>query len=672
MRIRPHSRTPLASIAPIALPLSVWVPLALAEPTPPEPAVLPAVTITATKQAQTLEDVSASATVHDGASLEAAGVTRLESLEQITPGLSFQPFGQAGVHVPVMRGISAQFFSFSSSTLLLVDGVPTLMAQGFDNGLLGIARVEVLRGPQSTLYGRNAQAGVISIHSLKPGDPPRTTLSADLTSRAGRALRFDLSRALVQDTLYASIAGEWNRQDGFISNLNTGQREDDRERRNVKLALRWTPDQRTDATLRYDRQTFDDGAALWGSPAAERATVRSGTPSWNRSAATNLSLDVAHDFGEGLKLRSITASNTYQDRVQQDTDFQPADSLSIARDHRFRTLSQELRLEGRSGSARWLAGLYLDREDHELLNEQKGPLGLTRLDSTLKTDSRALFTHWTTPLNRDWTLEAGARIERSETGFAPRAQPQLSTESTEVSPKLALRYRISPAAQLYANASTGYRSGGFNVFVPAARYAAYEAEKLRSFEVGTKGVLGHRRLRYSAALYRMQLRNMQVQQMPTPGVVYITNAASGHATGVEFEVEWLLGQGWQLKSGLAFNRTRCDRFRDGPNVYDGNRNPFAPDLSGHIGVRYDAPAGWHVQAQVSGMDKVYLDAANRYRRNGYGVLNLQAGRSLGAYELSAYVRNVANKRYDAVGFQNGFVTVYSPPREVGLRLTWRM
>jgi iron complex outermembrane receptor protein len=672
MRICSTTPRPFALTALIALPLSAWVPMAQAQSADLEPAVLPAVTITATKQPQPLEDVSASATVHDGESLEAAGITRLESLEQITPGLSFQPFGQTGVHAPVMRGISAQFFSFSSSTLLLVDGVPTLMAQGFDDGLLGIERVEVLRGPQSTLYGRNAEAGVISIHTLKPGNEPRTTVSTDITSRSGRALRFDLSRPLVQDTLYASIAGEWNRQDGFITNLNTGQREDDRERRNIKLALRWTPDQRTDATLRYARQDFDDGAALWGAPTAERATVRSGTPSWNRSAGTSLSLDVAHDFGSGVKLRSTTASNTYQDHVQQDTDFQPADMLYIARDHRFRTLSQELRLEGRAGPTQWLAGLYVDREDHDLFNEQQLPLGLTRSVSSLKSDSTALFTHWTVPLNRDWTLETGARLERSEMRFAPLAQPQRSTDSTQVSPKLALQYRVSPAAHLYASASTGYRSGGFNVFVPAAQYAAYEAEKLRSVEVGTKGMLANRRLRYSAALYRMQLRNMQVQQMPVPGMVYIANAASGHSTGAEFELEWLLGQGWQLKSGLAFNRTRFDRFRDGANIYDGNRNPFAPDLSGHVGVRYDSPAGWHVQTLISGMDKVYLDAANRYSRNGHGVLNLQAGRSFGPYELSAYVRNVANKRYDAVGFQNGIVTVYSPPREIGLRLTWRM
>lgn len=636
------------------------------------PQTLPTVTVTVGKQAQRLDAVAASVAVHDGELLEATGVTRLESLEQVTPGLSFQSFGQAGVHSPVMRGISAQFFSFSSSTLLLVDGVPTLMAQGFDDGLLGIDRVEVLRGPQSTLYGRNAEAGVISIHTRKPDNTPRTAVSTELFSRSGRALRFDLSRPLVQNTFYVSIAGDWSRQDGFITNLATGRREDDRERRNLKLALRWTPDARTDATLRYAQQDFDDGAALWGSPSAPRATVRSGTPSWNRSGGDTVSLDVAHDFGTGLKLRSVTAYNTYNDRIQQDTDFQPADTQHIARDHRFRNLSQELRLEGQVDASRWLVGLYADRDDHDLLNTQKLSAALIQSAAALQGHSTALFTNWTVPLTPRWTLETGARVERNEVDFTPAGRARQSASDTNVSPKLALQYQFAPSAQVYASVSQGMRAGGFNVFVPAANYAAYTPEKLRSVEIGVKGTLAEQRLRYSAALYRMQMRDMQVQQMPEPGMVYITNAASGHSSGAEFELNCLLGRGWQLQSGLALNRTRFDRFQDGANVYDGRRNPFAPDVSGHVSLRYDDSAGWHAQAQVYGTGKVYLDAANRYSRNGYGLVNLQAGRSFGAFELSTYVRNAANKRFDAVGFQNGIVTVYSPPREVGLRLAWRI
>lgn len=113
--------------------------------------------------------------------------------------------------------------SFSSSTALVVDGVATLSGLGFDDALLGIERVEVLRGPQSTLYGRNAEAGAVSIVTRRPGNEPLAATSIDLGSRDKQPLRFDASRALVQDTLYPGVAGEFARQGGFIDNTYTGR-----------------------------------------------------------------------------------------------------------------------------------------------------------------------------------------------------------------------------------------------------------------------------------------------------------------------------------------------------------------------------------------------------------------------------------------------------------------
>lgn len=634
---------------------------------------LPVLTVSAaSKQEQALETAPASITVLDAEILETAGMSGLDSVAQLAPGLSFQPFGQTGVHAAVMRGISANFFSYSTSTLLLVDGVPTLMAQGFDTSLLGVERIEVLRGPQGTLYGRNAEAGVIAVSSRQPGNEPYSLVSAELGSRNKHALAMELSRALVPDTLYAAISAEWQRQDGFITNRSSGARVDDRESSNVRLALRWTPSARTDATLRLNHLEYDDGGNLWGSPSAARATVASGTPSYNRSQGTTLSLNVSHELGDGLKLRSVTAYNQFDDRVQQDTDFLAPDNLHIARDHRFRNLSQELRLEGRSRLGNWLLGLYADQDRHSLINEQKLPLALTRSYANQDGHSSALFGEWSLPLGERWTLVAGARAERDVVNFTPAGAASRSASWQRLSPKLALQYHLSDDSQLYVSATDGFRAGGFNVFVPATNYSSYQPEAVRAYELGTKGWLLEKRLRYSAALYWMDISNMQVQQMPTAGVVYITNAASGTSRGAEFELDYLFASRWQLQAGLALNRTRFDRFRDGSNVYDGNRNPFAPDINGRLSLRYDDPANWYALATLTGTGKVYLDAANRYSRNGYGLVNLAGGYRFGQVELSAYVNNLADRRYDAVGYQNGIVTVYSPPREAGLRLTWRM
>ncbi|WP_024304094.1 TonB-dependent receptor [Pseudogulbenkiania sp. MAI-1] len=633
---------------------------------------LPAVTVTATKQPQTLGSVAASVSAFAGEDLAAAGIDNLEGVARMTPGFTFQAQGQSGLQPPVMRGLTANIISFSSSVAMVVDGVPTLRAQGFDDNLLGVERVEVLRGPQSTLYGRNAEAGVVNIVTRKPDNDPYAVVSAEVGSRDKHALRFDASHPLLKDTLYLGVAGEFVEQDGFIDNAFKGRKDDDRERRNGRFTLRWTPGERTDAALRYAERAYRDGASLWGSASSpQRAVVRSGTDGFNDSTARTLSLDVVHELASGMRLRSITANNDYTDRLVQDTDFLPADLLHVARDHHFRTLSQEFRLEGQWGEARWLAGFYADRDDHDLRFEQKTPLALTTTQAVQKGDSTALFTHWTVPLAERWSVTAGARIERSEARFTLNGGREESLDSTRFSPKLALQYQWQPEAMIYASVADGFRAGGFNAFSPETS-RRYEPERVRSFELGAKGSLLERRLRYGTSLYLMDVSSMQVQQMALPGQVFITNAASARSIGAEAELQYLLGAGWRVQAALGFNRTRFREFTDGAGNHEGKHNPFAPDITGHLGLRYDAPQGWYAQAAVSGVGKVYLDAANRYRQPGYGLVDLAAGYPLGRAELSAYVHNAANKKYDAVGFLNGQATVYSPPREIGLRLTYRL
>jgi len=666
--------SPLFMRASGLAPLLVTALSAAAQPATGTEHELPAVTVTVNKQSQALERVPASVSVYDGEELEANGVRGLDGVAAMTPGFSFQTMGQSGAQPPVMRGLSANVTSFSSSTALVVDGVATLRGLGFDDALLGVERVEVLRGPQSTLYGRNAEAGVVNIVTRRPGNEPYAAVSLEMGSRDKQALRFDASRALVENTLFLGVAGEFARQDGFIDNTYTGRKEDDRERKGGRVALRWTPDARTDATLRFSQREYDDGGALWGPTGGTREAVRSGTASWNRSKARSASLDVAHELGADLRLRSITASNEYFDRILQDSDFQPVDLLHLGRDYHFKTLSQELRLEGKAGDAHWLAGLYLDRDDNALNFEQKTPLALVRTRSVQKGSSAAVFTHWDVPLAAQWSVQAGLRVERDEMRFALASGSEQSRGWTHASPKLALQYQWLPAAQLYASVSDGFRAGGFNAFAPEAQ-RRYEPEKVRAFELGTKGHLLNRRLRYSTAVYRMDIDDMQVQQMgAVPGQVFMTNAASARSTGAEAELRWLVGSGWQVQAALGLNHTRFREFRDGANDYAGKRNPFAPDLNGHLGVRYDAPSGWFAQAQVVGAGKVYVDAANTpsSKRAGYGVVNLAAGYAWTRTELTAYVNNAADKHYDVVGFPASTITIYSPPREAGLRLSFRL
>jgi iron complex outermembrane receptor protein len=628
--------------------------------------------VTANKIEQAQEEVPASLTVITGEDLRKGGIDDLEQLARTTPGFTFQPFGQSGTNLPVVRGLSSGATAFSSSMLMLVDGVPTLMGQGFDHNLLGVERIEILRGSQSTLYGRNAEAGVLSIHTRQPGDTPYARIEAGTGSRDLRTLSADASTALVPGTLYASVSGQWREQDGFIDNAYRGGQADDRERQSARMVLRWTPSLATDVNLRYSRQDYRDGGSQWGAAASTRREVSSGTPSWNHSSGRSLSLDVLHEFDSGLKLRSITARNDFYDRLQQDTDFLPADQLHLSRDYHFNTLSQEFRLEGQWRDNQWLLGAYADRDDHDLSYQQKLPLRLTQIDSQLGGNTTALFGQWLMPLADRWTLTLGARAEQDKVHIDPAVGSRQSASWQRFTPKAALQYEWQPDAYVYASYAEGFRAGGFNAFSSAANYPGYDPEKVKTYELGAKGWLADKRLRYSAALYWMDVRDMQVQQIIQPGVVYITNAATARSTGLELEAEYLVADDWRVVSSVGLNRTRFEQFSEGSNDYKGNRNPYAPDLTGHVSLRYDAPAGWYAQGGVSAVGKTYLDAANQYSRGGYGLIDLNAGYDFSHYGISAYVKNAADKRYDTVGYLNGTTRVYSPGREVGLRVSYEL
>jgi len=634
---------------------------------------LPAVAAVVDKTERPLHEIPASVVLLDGQDIERAGISEMESLEARVPGLSFQPFGMAGVHSPVMRGLTANFNTLSSSTLLLVDGAPTLTAQGFDHGFEDVQHVEVLRGPQSTLYGRNAEAGVIAIHSQPLEGAPRAQWISEIGSRKRRALRFALARPLLENRLYASMSGAWMEQGGFVDNLHSGTKDDDRQRQRLNLGLRWLPIASTEATLRYTHQAHDDGAAPWGAPAQQRRQVQSGTAGWNRSRGHTAALTIEHQFTPTLRLYAITAWNQWRDRVQQDTDFQPQEMLYIGRNHRFRTLSQEMRLHGSLGRADGLLGMYADRSDNHLHTiSHNARFGRGDWQAQQKNHTAALFTHWTLPLTENWSLDAGLRMERMAIHLLPPDTRSEKRHWTPLSPKVALQYQLSPRQQSYVSASRGVRTGSFNTLSPALGYSPIAPEKLWSYEWGLKGRSSDGRLHYSLAAYWMDIDDMQVMQMPMPGTIYITNAATAQSKGVEMELQWRLSRQWQWQGGMAWNRTRFDRFIDGTIDYSGKHNPFAPAFTGHIGMRYQADRGWYAQANMHAISKVYLDAANQYKRNGYGQIDAAGGFARNGLDISLYAKNLNNQTYDAVGYQNGFVTVYSPPRELGLRLIWKM
>ncbi|MBJ7552016.1 TonB-dependent receptor [Marinomonas ostreistagni] len=635
---------------------------------------LPIMMVTADKVEQPQTETSRNVTKVYGEDLQQSGVDSLDQLEGIVSGLNFQPFGQSGVNSPVIRGVTSNMNAFSSSVLLLVDGVPTLMAQGFDSSFVDVKSVEVARGPQTAVYGHNAETGVISIVSNDLDETERTELSFGVGSRNKHTVGFLTSQELSPNTLYASVSGEYVEQDGFIDQDTTGGKADDREHYNLNTGLKWVASDQTDMTIRFRSVDYDDGAALWGSATTENIGVSSGTDSWNRSSGQSLSFKVNHTNDSGIHFSSITAYNDYSDDVQQDTDFQTSEVGYIARDNRFKTFSQEFKMDGENQGNSWLFGGYFEQQDYDLRAiSQSYYYGLSDLRTKQEGSTYALFGNISKPLISTWSLSGGARIARDKVKITPESSYSREDGWTNFTPQITIKDQYRKNHQFYLSYSEGVRTGGFNSTTASANYREYDPETVHSIEMGLKGENLTRSVQYAVAAYHMEIDDMQVMQMPSVGVIYLTNAAEATSDGVELSLNYLLSSNWQLQTGIAWNRTRFDDYTYGSSDYSGNTNPFAPEWNGHVTLRYDDDEDWNVMVSTVYNSKVYLDAGNNYQQDGYNLINLSASYPLSERaSLSGYINNLADKEYNAVGYQNGYVTVYSPPREIGLKFTMRL
>ena len=331
-----------------------------------QPTKLSAITVSAQKQEQKLIEVPQSVTVVSGEEIETQALDTLEDVAPRVPNLLLPPSGQSGLVAPTMRGINAGIISFSTALPMYIDGVPVLRAQGFESTLIDIDRIEVLRGPQGTLYGRNAEVGAINIFSRKPDNELRAGVLAEIGERNKRKLQLKASGPLVKDTFYASIAGDTTSQDGYIDNTTSDEKEDDRKQDNARLQLRWTPGENTDIVLTGSYQQHDDGGQVIGLIDSPRYEMASDADSYNKSNVTAFSLNIQHRFENDVQLDAITAQHTHEERVRQDIDLTAMPAARLYKHHDFNRLSQELRLQGDLGSHHWLVGAYADRDENDL------------------------------------------------------------------------------------------------------------------------------------------------------------------------------------------------------------------------------------------------------------------------------------------------------------------
>ena len=377
-----HLAIGLAGLLMAALPQATH-----AEDTTESGNVIEEVIVTATKREESIQDVPVAVSAFTGEDLSARGVEDLYGLAEVAPSIAVYGSNSTSNGGTLrIRGVGTTGNNpgLEAAVGTFIDGIYRSRAGLAFNDLMDIDRVEILRGPQGTLFGKNTVAGAVNIITRKPAF--ENTL--DLTLGAGDLDSGEIgvvgNGILVEDVLAARVAYGYRKRDGFYENIETGDAYDNRNRHNVRMQLLWTPNDEVEVRIIGDRTERDETccpAAFWipGPTSAVVAALGGNIDPFevDHSAQVGvdyepyeevrdqgLSVDVLWEMDTGTSFRSITARRDYEVARGQDIDFTSADILHPQdTDESFENVSQEFQLYGETDDVSWLFGAYMYTED---------------------------------------------------------------------------------------------------------------------------------------------------------------------------------------------------------------------------------------------------------------------------------------------------------------------
>lgn len=637
------------------------------------------ITVTARKQAEDLQEVPAGVTVFSTVDLEDRRIDSISDVAGFTPNFHSFDTGIMGLYTPAIRGKSGE--SAGSSVGLYVDGIPILSGSGFNDVLVDIERVEVLKGPQGSLYGKNTQVGAVNVISRPPEDRFSGRVTGDIGQGGALRVAATLNVPMVKDRVHMRVSGLHSERDGFLTYTGSGEDVDDRNYNYGKINLGISPSETVDISLIASALAHDDGglnmnitdryANMMGLPAPDTLRVSSNVKGWNKSASDMQVLKLGWDISRSWRLESVTSRRKYRSHYLNDWDFSSLDLMHKEIDSTDRTWSQEVRGSYTGSRFNVMAGVYGDREKNHF-TERNDITGLLDEDHTTRNRSLGVFMSAGLDLAETLTLSPGIRYDRDRGEYREPARSRHITEHWgEVSPRLALSYTPAQGIMVYTSAAKGYLAGGFNDHAGPDHPTSFDQETLWSYEAGIKTRFFNDRLQLNAAVFHMDIDDYQVRVDASPEHNYTDNAAKAESTGFEVEAIARLTRATTLTAGFGYTHAEFKQYRDADGDYNGNRLPYAPEFSGSLGLVFRHPKGFFAGADISGYGEMFLNKDNRFPREPYAVVDIRAGYETENFDVYLYADNLFDKDYSANGYFGGLYRVASPPREIGLTLTHR-
>ncbi|RZD34264.1 MAG: hypothetical protein CXT75_10150 [Methanobacteriota archaeon] len=707
------------------IPLFLLIPLAMFSIPTSYSQQIEEIVVTAEKRMASLQETPISISVFSGDDLSNYGITDSEQLSYYTPGLVIQ---RQVIGKVTMRGVGNENLTIGGdpSVALHLDGTYVARSSVANFDFFDVERIEVLRGPQGTLYGRNATGGAINVISNKPSEESEKILNMSFGNYGSTRLDGAISGP-INDTALGRISFLHAERDGYTKNIFPGAADrgldelDTQDLSALKVQLNIRPsdiltidlkadlyrDSSNPVAYKYliwplpwmeasyapvpfpnavhptDLRTLSEGFEFH-IPGSTRTLENAGE--WNQDG---LSAKITLDLDNGNSFVSHTSFRDIDSMWLNDGDGVDVFLVNYFQKESSEQFTQEIRLSSPDSDDRnWIIGAFYIQEDSETFIGIPLPLGLDLplnllIDGEHETTAYAIFGQVTNNINEKLRLHFGARYNHEnkkanyiDDRFFVVSQVSGDESWNSFTPRIGVDYFISDESMFYANISKGFKSGGFNLL---AVQDAYDPEFVWSYEVGLKRTLKEGRLQTNFSAFYYDYSDMQVGRVENLQSILL-NAAGSTIKGAELEILALINDNFRIQANAAYLNTHYDDFvtqdPGSPGVpikqLAGNELPRSPKLTANVigiyNVVLENGADLTLNGSYQKQGKQYFTQFNResVSQDSFNLLNFNAKYKPQNvnWELSFYIHNLTDEDYITDILESGVVTGQTVPQGV--------
>lgn len=674
-------------------------------------ATLEEVVVTARQRSERLQEVPVAVSAFSEKAIEDAGIERAADYIALVPNVTLAKSQDAGTSFMTIRGLT-QVRNGESPVAFAIDGILSINPIQFTQELYDIEQIEVLKGPQGALYGRNAIGGAITITTKQPTDDFAGKVRVGVGNGDSVKAQATISGPIVPGTLLGRVSVSQERTGGYIENVYLHEKVDDADDKNGRLLLKWLPSDDLTVDLRSSFSNTKGGALYF----VVNSDLYSGGPDFVGDAndtsvpiETNVrgiderklrdaSLKIDYETGIGT-FTSISAWSSAWERSAGDNapySSGPADGTQDG-EIDVEGWSQELRLTSSAERRlRYIVGGYYLKTDRDYLltlgsDDGSGILvpGINPPGSVNATnfylqdhqdgDAYAFFAQLNFDLTERLELSAAGRYDNDERTLTDLKlnTPARSAQFGKFQPKLSLAYKPNRDITMYAVYSEGFRSGGFNAAGVAELAAAatppvegvkdiFDEETSTNYELGFKGQMLDDKLRVSASVFQTDVENQDYFSfIASVGAQIITNIDAVDIRGFELEAAYRPLAGVTLSAGYGYTDSEIKQYRVNPLVV-GNRAPYVPRYTMNAGAQYSIPVSGAImltaRTDYERRGGQFWSPENETQRNPVDLVDarLSLAGALDDWSLSLWGRNLFDERYNAEFVSGGFAFLAEP------------